>query len=220
MTALSRTLVVAVAGMLAGACSASDTQSVSSFITARNRLLCSLATTCCSPSVAAGSCEAYYATGQPLVVDADDAVQHGFATFDRARAESCLAELRKADCSTLQTRSELDPCALAKTTFGTIPLGGACSSPADDCAEGTFCHADSSSSGGAGHCATEAGSGESCADARCHFGLICNRALVCGAPLPDGAACDPTTPTDDCASQGCTSVCAASSPVYACPTSS
>ena len=85
------------------------------------------------------------------------------------------------------TPTSLDPCTLANTTFGTIPVGGACSTPGDNCAEGTFCHVDSSTSNGNGHCATEAGSGESCADARCHFGLICNQSHVCGAPLPEGA---------------------------------
>ncbi len=220
MSAHSRTLLAVC--LLASACpqSASDTESVSAFIAARDQLLCSLAASCCSPAVDAGACEAWFAPGQPLVDGADDAVKHGAATFDRARAEGCLAGLRQASCATPRPRSELDPCSLANTTFGTIQLGGACNLPGDNCAEGTFCHPDSPSSNGSGHCAAEVGAGESCADARCKFGLICTQALVCGAPLPDGAACDPESATGDCASEGCLSTCEPSSAVFSCPTTS
>ena len=208
--------VAAAASTLAGACTTSDTESVRSFAAAREQLSCALAARCCSPAVTSDRCEANLVSNEPLVNGADDAVTHGFATFDRARAESCLAELRKADCATPRPRRELDPCTLGNTTFGTIPVGGACSTPGDNCAEGTFCHVDSATSNGNGHCANEVGSGESCADARCRFGLICNAAHVCGAPLPDGAQCDPLATISDCASDGCSGMCTPSSTVYFC----
>jgi hypothetical protein len=177
--------------------------------------LCTAFAACCAASGYVndeGACAVHY--GQGLQTAAADATSKGYS-YDGAAAASCYAGLAKQlnACAATYSARGLDaafaPC--LRIFHGSIALGGDCS-VSNDCAspaDGSNVVCVSFSSGGGPYVCALSGTGvagDPCGDAigsslTCAPGFYCKytTSLTCAAVGGNGASCDPTLRSSDCA---------------------
>ncbi len=120
-------------------------------------------------------------------------VEAGIITYNSAKAGECVDSLGGFDCNIFSSGQAEDREACEATFVGTIALGGACFT-SQSCEGHAICDQGSVRTCSVGVCIADvreadANEGESCANVRCEFGLICDDSNVCQEPAGPAEAC-------------------------------